>query len=671
MRPSAPIIAALLLLLVVSLALFVFLRSSGPSAPDLDDGLSRVEGGSREARRSRGESLDEPTTIPRPNDGSPPSETDEVEVGPEPVVEEEAREIRGVVVGADGLGIADAEIFCEAVGAGPLDEWRRFTAALGASSDEARRDPDRRATSDVEGRFRFAAPKGAKVVQVGVFHPVHGFGLEGGVRLRGPLTDVRVEMASGVVIFGEVRSASGDAIPEVTVHVSAMIAEGGIIEVATATTDAMGAYRTHPLPYPLFRLSVPRVPGYRSKLGGNLVPVPHQREVRQDFTLEPARRLFGRVVGEEGKLVDFAAQAIRIAGNDHARWLAGNELKIFADPRDPGEDLNYNRLFHREGKLDVARSTYEIELDDDSFRWISLRVGPALVAKYEITEGEDERDLVVDLAALPPLEPRRGLEVILVDDATSSPVEDATIDIWTGTDDPMRTRGMQQTREGPHPGGRARLTDLRHGPAIMTVRSPGRAVGFARFELREDGTPASVTVRLRPATGRLRGRVVDAEGAPIPKARLRFLTPDGELTSDPWTGFVRTDVEGRFEMEHLAPVAGLLSVAPYDDAPVLIAVDATPPGEELLVKLDPGVVIVLQPTGAKGPFSFRVLDSRGRPLHDDHRDFMTRWVPALALRVPETDLIVEVVCPGHRPSTRKVKARRGLEVELPLERLVK
>ncbi|MEZ6194829.1 MAG: carboxypeptidase-like regulatory domain-containing protein [Planctomycetota bacterium] len=669
MSRSTLVLVLCLVGLLAGLGTFVYLRSQGEDTLAIEHEDATGTDETRGARRAAaGEGAALPDAAKRESrDAEVEPEGPAPDAGPTTVEEETtARRIRGRVRDANGTGLAGVDLFCEPAGTGLLDVLPSFVYAIGARHS----DPRVRGRSDAEGRFVIPAPEGAQVVQVGAHHPEIGFGLRGGVRLEGEETEVEIVVQTGTVIFGEVRDRDGKPLPEVPIHVSASADGKRYSHVCAAATDAEGRYRTPPLPFVGFHPSINSLEGYESTWK-DVKPLEGQREVRCDFTLTPARRLNGRIVDESGALVDFDEQARRIAGEEHARWRRTNGVQVYADYSDPDEDPNYLNLGHRSGKVDLARSTYEIGLDGPKLRWISLWVGRARVAKYEITTDQDERDLVVDLSALPALEPRRGLEVVLIDDASGDAVSDATIEISTGLGDPLAPWGHAQRSEGPHEGGRATLSDLRLGPATLAVSSPGRAASFSRLELREDGTPTSVTVRLRPATGRIRGRVVDAAGDPILGAAVRLLTEAGEVTSHPGRGLVRTDAEGRFEMRSVAPVPGLLSIESEPHAPALVPVDARPPGEDLVIRLAAGVLVKFKPTGASGPYGFRILDAKGRPLHDDAYVFTERWGSAWEFRVPAGEIIVEARCPGYRVSRRTLDARAGLEVEFPFEALPK
>lgn len=128
----------------------------------------------------------------------------------------------------------------------------------------------------------------------------------------------------------------------------------------------------------------------------------------------------------------------------------------------------------------------------------------------------------------------------------------------------------------------------------------------------EEGTPEPILVRLEPGSS-IEGTVRDSEGRPVPGAQVRFLTPSDLESSrrddlfsapgtasamggparrpspDSWAGY--TDSEGRYRLEGVEKVQGILSVGHRDYAPAWAA-DIRP--GETPVRRDLG----LEPGGA-------------------------------------------------------------------------
>ncbi len=105
-----------------------------------------------------------------------------------------------------------------------------------------------------------------------------------------------------------------------------------------------------------------------------------------------------------------------------------------------------------------------------------------------------------------------------------------------------------ETRTGPD--GRFRLANLAPGEGNLVIQADGRTPEMVHLLARRDGPP--LEVRMRPGH-RLRGRVVDASGAPVAEANVHAGTwkRDSELR---WRG--KTDAEGRFAWDS-APVDGV------------------------------------------------------------------------------------------------------------------
>src|SRR5690606_22630993 len=90
------------------------------------------------------------------------------------------------------------------------------------------------------------------------------------------------------------------------------------------------------------------------------------------------------------------------------------------------------------------------------------------------------------------------------------------------------------------------------GTYHVLVRGKGLADSFLPLQF-VPGTPPVHMARLLPATGRVRGRVVDENGEPIRAVGLQIVSCDGEHVRPPTTSRASSDWDGSFGFQDLPP----------------------------------------------------------------------------------------------------------------------
>ncbi|MCA9320158.1 MAG: sigma-70 family RNA polymerase sigma factor [Planctomycetes bacterium] len=584
-----------------------------------------------------------------------------------PPAEIAIRALRGRVILENGSGVAGATIFLASAsenGGSNLRDLHSLTTAHSHGSLEMTDSP----RSDAKGSFLIAVPPDIEVLNLAAFHPSFGYGLRTGLGVQEAVrSEQAIRLEPGVVHYGKVVASGGAALADVEIDLSGSIDGVSFRHVARAITDENGNYRTHSLPFLKFTLSVDET-GYEDSFTRVQEPLPGQREVRQDFELERARVLSGKLLEPDGRLFRITDHARRLAGDDAVTWLQGNQARVFADFRDPGDDPNFLALGHCSGQVDLEHSSYHIALDSKSLDWVSVWIGPKLVARTRFDAEVVALDLVVNPNELAPPKQLASLELVVEDRASGHAIQAFELELQTGLYSQDRPLGHGHKRSVNGKEGRARLDGLQPGIATLLIRADGHATHYETMTLRDDGSTLDLVVRLDVATGSISGRVIDDASAPIGLAQVRFLDLMGRLTSDPQRGYVTTDENGRFQLLDLAPVAGILSITADGHAPLLIAADAAAGSDEVLARLERGVEVSIAPTGADGPFSFRILDLQDIPLTDDGYRFSQRWGSGFKFRVPAATLVLETRCPGFTPSRLEFQAHEGLELKPHLEK---
>jgi len=204
------------------------------------------------------------------------------------------------------------------------------------------------------------------------------------------------------------------------------------------------------------------------------------------------------------------------------------------------------------------------------------------------------------------------------------------------------------------------------------VRVPGTTVRSEPFPVRA-GATAYVTLDTAAAQV-LRGRVVDADGAPVAGARVALLDQREYAYQPVWLSVVNqlgtlTDRDGRFTSA--VPDGLLMAVVHHPDAAPLRIFDVDPDGDELRITLQPGHAVsgrVVWPGGAP----VAGIEVRVRPFEQQQLDVVpdTSWqefpTGEFVLRgLGEGTVTVEVRHPDATAAPRTVATgTAGLVVEL-------
>ena len=446
------------------------------------------------------------------------------------------RELHGVVVRSDGTPIAGATLQTFTL------PWRRanvlemkhwHTERLGPATQSAR-----------DGTFRLRLVPGSSVR---VRAKATGFST---VELidRQPGERVRVVLHVGVALLVTAHDPKQVPLSGVALELSASTAEGGASIRRTGTTGANGQYRFEDLPAGA-RVRVEGVQGVLGGWGSNWdrVTLPTTGVMPYKLEISPGRVIRGRVVDAE------TGQPVR------------------------GARVGMGWTFHKETLTDEAghyalggwtgNGYHEIHVTAKGYGRGARRVADLDTIDIELHAGFAAIGRVLNADG-----PLTNAQLAVVGSVRRNRMQ--IISTVSGTTDAQ---------------GRFRLDDLRRDMVHQLVVMP-RAHGrmLVRIPKPASGAKTHDLGDLRVGPGiLLRGRVLDADGKPMPRANLTLNGPNVAST-DEWSGLDYgreetrvTDDLGRFAYADLAPGHYLLTCGEHggDSATAEVRLEAgvTPP----------------------------------------------------------------------------------------------
>ncbi|QRO00930.1 carboxypeptidase regulatory-like domain-containing protein [Archangium violaceum] len=324
-------------------------------------------------------------------------------------------------------------------------------------------------------------------------------------------SELVLELGAGARVMGTVRDTSGRPISGARISMQSLVAEYGHPWRKTRTTSE-GTYELGPIEPGKyhFRVEAPRY----------LNPPPVVKYVEgptsQDFVLEEAAVVEGRVVGPRGEPLENVTLLLKDLGDEEVVRSSSEKDGTFAlaAPK-PGN--------------------YQLQADHGDFTPITRPVSaPSTGVQVVLSTGAEVVGAVVD--------------------ETGAPVSRATVSI-APPEPEAGSRPERQTTTDEQ--GHFTLEGLLPGKYVLSARDTPSA------EMRKVSRPVelvgtqSLQVRLQlPAGLPLAGIVVDGEGRPVPEARIRayrLMEPGEEERAyyangaeGPYTG-----ADGRFQLRHL------------------------------------------------------------------------------------------------------------------------
>jgi hypothetical protein len=242
-----------------------------------------------------------------------------------------------------------------------------------------------------------------------------------------------------------------------------------------------------------------------------------------DVSLRPSPVVTGRVVGPEGRPVPGARVKIGGGGSGMGTYLpflareglAGRDGRYVVDGVAPGEGVRV--LARAEGFVDSATEPFEVAGGGAVSRApdLVLQRGATLVVQVE---GPDRRPLAGAVVSMS----EQGGDQLAFD--------------WM--------EAMQATPGRRTPAsGDVRFENVRPGKVTFTARHPEHAAARLEVEVpRHVATPAPATLVLSRSVA-VAGRVLDADGRPVPGAKVEATGTNDVQAS------ATTDGEGRFQVK--------------------------------------------------------------------------------------------------------------------------
>ena len=449
--------------------------------------------------------------------------------------------LSGRVVGEDGRPVTDAAIAVLSSSESPVEAMMR-----------SRTGPGSRLRTRADGTFTATRLLPGENQRLTAQHPEFEKATVGGISLvaGGTRTGVAVTLRRGLVLTGTVRDPEGNPIAgaELSTSRSRVVrsSEGNrLTQVRFGTGDEAPPARSGPGGTFEIRGVAPGDVALTAKAPGRATetvdPIRLARDVRPDpvdLVLGPGASISGSILRRTGG----GATGYLVSANAQGRPAAG-----LVSPMNPtGPD----GAFELEGLR--AGETYDLQLYGGG----GFAIGPGPTKKGIVAPATGV-EWVVEGAG--------RIEGTAVDGKTGRPL--GAFEVSYHPDRPGMGEvyrvgrgsgrfmgGVGETFPVEAPDGRFALEDVPAGKWQVVVTAKGYQVGRAAGVVVEEATTTEgVEIRVAPGS-LLRGFVKDARtGRGVPDARISVRGETGSSASLPGSDTLYTDLDGRFELDSLAP----------------------------------------------------------------------------------------------------------------------
>lgn len=402
------------------------------------------------------------------------------------------------------------------------------------SNDTVDHSQDQTMRTNDEGRFAFRSLEPREGYKISVKHPQYTFKEVHSVSVgeSGVFEEPPIKMAEGAVLQGHVRDEAGNLVDKAVLWIDGLMYQGAAYEPPDrmkAETDHEGWYSFANVPKGQRTLSVTAA-GYGTVTLHDL-NFDGSGTINRDIQLKVGEMIRGTVMCN-GKGV--AGAVVRAIGFANTMQSARGETT--ADERGV---FSLENLAPVEYSLIAVARGYRFE---------------------QLTRQKTNTDNVVIVG-----EKEADVRGQVVDLATGQPVHtfSCRLRFNQGPGQPsMPSEIPAQSFDDPK--GEFCISGVPQGEYLVEAQAPGYAPSFsAPLSVARGQAPPGTVVRLSRG-GSLKGRVVDREGKPVPRARIT--THDKEWSDDPFTAMlgdqyptnatkaeVRAGEDGRFVITGLTP----------------------------------------------------------------------------------------------------------------------
>jgi protocatechuate 3,4-dioxygenase beta subunit len=402
------------------------------------------------------------------------------------------------------------------------------------------------ARTDNDGRYTFAAiqPRGRYTL---IFtHPDYARQEVGTAAIgeTGSSEMPPVTLAPGATLSGHVRNEAGDFIQGATLHLEGFSYQGlGIAapDRVSVTTEADGTYQFKNVAAGQ-RYLLASAPGYATVRVQNL-SFQKEEVVVRDVTLKIAEGICGRVVGPGNvgvpNAVVIAIGTSNVNSTGHAQTTTNENGEFCLDALLSGD---YNLIANASGWRMLPRGAGGNRVSTNTSNHVIEMLKEATVTG-RVTES-----------------------------GSGKPITAFTVRmrIYYGPGTPSAPYN-EETYVQSNPDGEFTVPGVPAGDFVVEAFAPGYAPGFSsNFTVESGRSVSGIAVQLGQG-GSLSGRVVDASGKPVGRAKVT--THDNEWSDDAFTqaigityptnatsAEVRTGDDGRFTITGLAPDAYQITV---------------------------------------------------------------------------------------------------------------
>jgi len=497
--------------------------------------------------------------------------------------------IRGVVTGPDDKPIAGAQVWAiRCANQIPKYGLYRFVQAV---ADQVRIESSGRTlgkwirtSSDEAGKYEitglpvtcawqaaaFDRRVGAVVTALQTFDRNH----------VAAIADLR--LVPGAFLRGTVRDSDGSPIGNATLLLYCTLPDGPTREAIApdATGPNVGHFDVG------FRCGDPieiecRAPGFVTAKRLKIELDHLSEQTVTDVTLErrPGKIVRGKVVDPSGGPMDLQALADDVlAAVPPSTRLT--RVKLFAIPASdpptaivPGGNLPAGTV---EGRIDYVAQTYEVVVPEDFRGRLELQFAWTVVGTAELTNPELAPDLPIDGRRMNREGALTTFAIRYVEADTHVP-----IDLEKEFAPPAGGDGNFVQAKA------SSASDLRNGLVVYTcargffavdVTITGHATGLYSFDAIDPPRKDPVVLEIPRADAGVRGIATCADGRPLSKAVVSVYRRDGDRLIDSTGEDVATNLDGEFEIPHLAKREHVLVVSGWPDgAPCVLRVAAGDP----------------------------------------------------------------------------------------------